>query len=305
MNRSKRRAISTEFEDFWRPFTRTFQGLCVSSYYMFRPNIRYNFRRSIPFLVYFTCFASLQILLVILTAGKGLQSEKNEVEYQLKESHLMYYVNSLSIFGSIITHITIHVEALLCMKQEQEIYDRLRAIDDILVTKLNFVINYKARRERYIRNAVGTFVLTIVLASTSSLATIPDLKKGIEIHFMKPIQIIAIVIIRSRWCYVALLLNAIADTLNDLQNLLKQQQQRHFKESSRERCCRARETIRYFREIYSNVWFTVNLLGDSFGWSLITFLIEVTFEVINAMYWLYINLHVYGSHSLNIRKAHN
>lgn len=201
----------------------------------------------------------------------------------------MYYVNSLSIFGSIITHITIHLEVLFSMKQEEEIYVKLNEINDIFATKLNFIINYKERRVNYIRNAIGTFVLTILLASASSLATIPDLKNGIEIHFMKPIHIIPITIIRSRWCYVALLLNVIADTLNDLQNLLKKQQKRSFKGIG-ENCNCARETIRYYREIYSNVWFIVNLLSNCFGFSLITFLVELTFEVINASYWLYINL---------------
>lgn len=304
MVKLKNRIVSNEFEVFWRPFLRTFQALCVSNYFIFRPNIRNNFRKSLPFLLYFLTLASIHILLVILTASKGLQTKNSETEQPLKhkESHLMYYVNSLSISGSIITHITTHLEVLFSMKQEEEIYEKLKAINDIFVRKLNFIINYKARRVNYIRNAIGTFVLTILLASASSLATIPNLKNGIEIHFMKPMNIIAVTIIRARWCYVALLLNIIADTLNDLQNLLKQQQQRSFEEKDEENCYCARETIRYYREIYSNVWFTVNLLSDCFGWSLVTFLVEITFEVINASYWLYINLHLYESYNLNIRR---
>lgn len=302
MVKLKNRIISDEFEVFWRPFLRTFQALCVSNYLIFRPNIRNNFRRSFPFLLYFLTLVSIYILLVILTASKGLQTKNSETKQPLKhkESHLMYYVNSLSISGSIITHITTHLEVLFSMKQEEEIYEKLREINEMFVKKLNFMINYKARRVNYIKNEIGTFMLTILLASASSLATIPNLKNGIEIHFMKPIHIFTVTIIRARWCYVALLLNIIADTLNDLQNLLKQQQQRSFEEKDEENCYCARETIRYYREIYSNVWFTVNLLSDCFGWSLVTFLVGITFEVINASYWLYINLHLYESYNLNI-----
>lgn len=305
MTRSKNRTIPCEFEAFWRPFIRIFQALCVSSYLVFRPNLHDNFRKSWPYLMYFLSLASLHISLVVLTTSGGLHSETNETEQQpkkFKENHLMFYVNSLSVFGSIITHTTIHMEALFGTKQEQRIYEKLRAIDDVLVNKLNSTIDYKTRRAKYIRNVFGTFALTVVLASTSTLATIPNLKTGIEIHFMKPIQIIAIIIIRSRWCYIALLINVIADTLNDLQSLMKQQQQRNFKNSSAESCRHARKTIRYFRDIYSNVWIMVNLLSDSCGWSLITFLIEFTFETMNALYWLYINLHLYGSYNINIRK---
>lgn len=300
---TKNRIISSDFEAFWRPFARIFQTLCVSNYFIFRPHLRNNWRKSLPFLIYFLTLASLHILLVVLTASKGLQID-SEQHLKHKESHLMYYVNNLSIIGSIITHMTIHFEVLLSMKLEEEIYEKLNEIHVIFASKLNFLINYEARRAKYIRNTVGTFVLTIVLASVSSLATIPNLKKGIEIHFMKPVHIIAVTIIRARWCYVALLLNIIADTLDDLQNSLKLHQQKNAKELSAESCSCARESIRYFREIYSNVWFTINLLSDCFGWSLITFLVEITFEVINASYWLYINLHLYGSFNLNIRKSY-
>lgn len=304
MSRSNGRTVPCDFEAFWRPFIRTFQAFCVSSYLLFRPNIRDNFRQSWLYLMYFLSLASLHISLVILTTSGGLYSENNETEQPMKykESHLMFYVNSLSIFGSIITHTTIHMEALLGTKHEQQIFEKLRAIDDILATKLNFMVDYKARRAKYMRKVVGTFALTVVLASTSTLATIPNLKTGIEIHFMKPIQIIAIIIIRSRWCYIALLINVIADKLNDLQRLMKKQQQRNVENSSADGCRHARKTIRYFRDIYSNVWIIVNLLSDSCGWSLITFLIEFTFETMNALYWLYINLHLYGSNNINIRK---
>lgn len=214
-----------------------------------------------------------------------------------------YYVNSLTIFGSFITHIAIHAETLFCVKQEEEIFEKLKLINGIFVEKLNHEIDFKTRFINYIQTTVGTFVLTVIFALASSLTPIPDLQNGIEIHFMKPIQIIAVIIIRSRWCYIALFLHSIADTLNDLQVVLKQQQLRSFDESNDETVSNeTREKIRYFREIYSNIWFIVVLSSDCFGWSLITFLIEMTFELINASYWLYINVHVYGSINLNIRK---
>lgn len=215
----------------------------------------------------------------------------------------MFYVNSLSIIGSMVVHIAIHVEALFRKKQEQKLYDKLKLIDDLFATKLNHLTDYKMRRSKYIRQNVVVSVFSVILAAASSFTTLPDLNKGIQIHFMKPIHIIPVFVIRCRWCYISIFLNAIADTLDDLQLLLKKHQLQSFEganESSANSC--AIEKMRYFREIYSNVCRIVMLMSDCFGWSLITFLIEFTFDVINASYWLYMNVHFYGSNNLNLRK---
>lgn len=109
---------------------------------------------------------------------------------------------------------------------------------------------------------------------------------------------------RGRWCVVALFLSMIADTLEDLQGLLKQQQMQS--------CARSNEEIgnsfdperlRYIRDIYSNIWFICTLLSDSFGWTLITFLIKITLVFINGSYWIYVNWNLYQSSALYMRKA--
>lgn len=297
--------LSNDFDSFWKAFTRIFQTLCVSHYFIFRKNLRNRFLNSLPYLIYFIIFTFLHISMVILTTSKGFQEKNSESELQLKhkQSQLMYYVNSLSIFGSYVTHFAIHLETFFCVKQEEEIYDRLKLINDIFETKLNHVMDYRKRFFCYVKNVVGIFVFTIILAATSSIISEPDFHDDIEIHFMKPIHVIAVIIIRSRWCYIALLLYAIADILNELQILLREQQLNSFRELTEESQNNStREKIRYFREIYSNIWFIIALMSDCFGWSLLTFLIEMTFEVINASYWFYINLHLYESTSLNIRK---
>lgn len=213
----------------------------------------------------------------------------------------MFYINCLSIFGTFATHITAHLETLLNEKRENKIHQKLKKINDIFATKLNHVIDYRARRVRYVKKTVMVFVFAWLLSAGSSLIKVPI--SNHDKYFNQPILILVVSIIRSRGCHVAFFLNTLADILNDLQILLKQQQIK-----SRQRpndlvgMNYKRENIQYLREIYSNVWLIKTMISDCFGWSLITFLIEFSIEVINSSYWFYINLNAYGSNSLNIRE---
>lgn len=48
--------------------------------------------------------------------------------------------------------------------------------------------------------------------------------------------------------------------------------------------------IRYYRQIYSNFGIIIDLFSSCFGWMIIAFLIQFTFDLINLSYWLYIDM---------------
>lgn len=304
MHSSKNVVNSNGFQDFWKPFTRFFQALCVAHYSIYRQNLRGNRLKSVLFLMYFLCISAVHISLVVSTMRKGLRCENEIPEHRFakhKESAVMYYVNSFTMIGAFVTHLTSHLEPLLCGKREEDIYKELKSIDQIFTSKLNYVIDYKIRRVKYIKHNVGTFVLASILAISSSFTTLPDMYH--DKYFLQPILIFAVIINRGRWCYIAFFLNAIADTLDDLQILLIEQQLQSHKQSIEpSKCNYVRENIKYLREIYTRVCLVVSSTSDCFGFSLITFLLEFTVEIISACYWLYINFSFYGSMDLNIRK---
>lgn len=304
MNFPQNNKITSEFEAFWKPFTRVFQAFCVSNYCIFRPNLCNNLSRSFMYLVYFLILSILHIAIVASATSRGLECEQKHPEHRLakhRESALMYYVNTITTLGGLATHVATHLETLLNGKHEEEIYQKLRTINAMFVTKLNHATNFKTRSAKNIRQTVVAFVLSTLLASASSFTTLPDLYH--DKYFMQPILIFAVIINQVRWCYIAIVLNVLADILSELHILLKQQQIQSCDNSNKQSDNKfARENIRYFRDIYSNVWFIVTLMSNCFGWSLISFLIEFSLESINAAYWLYINLSVYKSIHLNIRK---
>lgn len=267
---------------------------CVSHYSLYRPKLRKSYLKSLPFFLYFMTIASAHISFLTLNLSKGIVHSGHR---RHKESPLMFYINCLSIFGTFATHVTTHFETLLSGKKERELHQKLKKIHDIFTNKLNHKTDFKERRAKYVRKTLSVFIFAACLSAASSFIHVPI--SNHDKYFNQPILIIAVIIIRSRGFHIALFLNIISDTLMDLQFILKEQQIRsrqrppgssHFK----------RENIRYIREIYSNVWLIKTTMSDAFGWSLITFLIEFSIEVINSSYWFYINLNKYESNSLHI-----
>lgn len=210
----------------------------------------------------------------------------------------MYYLTVLSTFGSYATHLAIPMENMFYGKREEEICEKLKIISDIFATKLNYIPDYKSRRTKYLQRTVFLFVFDIALAYTSVFVTLRDLD---DLDPSDGMVMIGIVILRVRWCQIALFLDVISDFLYDLHTLLKQQQIQSLQGFND---CRRNELscqrIQYFRDIYSNIWHITTLFSDCFGWSLIAFLIKVELELINGAYWFYINLRLHESISLNI-----
>lgn len=293
-----------EFVVFWHPFIRVAQLCCASHYNAFRSKHHENSLKSFVFLAYFSLYILVNISLVTLATIRGLQCEtytNNTYKPQHKESALMYYINSLTVLGNSITHLTVHLEAVLCGKRELKLFEKLNMVDDIFSNKLNHKMDYKARRAKFIRKIVIAFSLSCILCTASSFSSLPE--QHHDKYFMQPILILGCVTNRVRWCYIALVLSYVAETLNDLQILLRQHQIKNRKGSKNEHeISDEYDRIRYIREIYSTIWCIVALLSDCYGWTIITFLLSSTLHSINASYWLYINMSIYKSMDLNIRK---
>lgn len=292
--------MSSDFETFWKPFARVFQAICISHYSVFRPNISNSFRKKIPFLVYFIVLSSAHLTLIFTVTSKTSR-ESDSIALNFKESTLMNYVNALSIIGQIAIHSAIHLENVFYGDREQEICDRLKHIYDSFATNFNYVPDYEMRRVKYIYKTVLFFVLMFIFASASAFTPIPAACD--DKFFMPPILIPSMIMTLGRWCQISLYLNIIADTTNDLQGLIRQQQINNFQEHNQPtQTYEEFKNMQCLRKIYSNIWFITTLVSQCFGWSFLTFLAKVVLELLNGSYWFFVNLSLHQSIGLNIRK---
>lgn len=280
------------FELFWTPFVRFFQALAVSNYSIFHP-IR-KFHR----MIYFVSVSTFQISLLTYVLINGPRVHFIGIK-SFKESPLMNYVSFLSIVGNFVSHLVSHFEPLFFQSHEGDIYRRLNEINDIFALKLNYVTNFQKIRRNFLRKTVSFFVFASCLSFGYSMFYIQMDLKSMCIFII--CRIISVVMIRSRRCQIAFHINYLTIVLNDLQVLLKRQQE-SYRSNSNQAILNSSERIRYLRDVYSNAWLVKNSLSSCFGWSLISFLLEFSFELINSAYWAYINIKLYKSTSKIIRK---
>lgn len=281
------------FDSFWKPIVHVFQVFGVAHPSVYHSN-KYRFFRFVYFILFGTLHISMMIY--ILINGPYQHIIMND---KYKRSSLMFYVSLMSILGNLVAHIAAHFEPLLSKKSETEIYRKLREIDEIFATKLNYVTNFNVVRREFIEYTVSFFVFAASLSFGYSVFTLPDNLHDTVVFFSN--RLIAVTVIRARRCLIAFHVNTLTNILNDI-NILLTQQQIHYGSNSNDSIS-SRDKIQYLRDIYSNVWLLKNLLSNCFGWSLICFLAEFTFELINSSYWVYINVRTFDSKIKIVRKS--
>lgn len=295
MNPSSKTYDPRAFESFWKPFIRVFQAICVSHYSTFHR------KQHIGRVVYFVVFSTLHVSLMFYTLINGLHI-RIRPNSQRKESPLMFYVNFVAVTGNFVSHTIAHLEPLFTRSNEQEIYRRLNEINEIFALKLNYVTNFNVIKRNFVRKTALFYVCAASISFGYSFFSLPTDISSMLLFLLN--RIFAVIIIRARRCQAAFIVNSLSHILIDLQVLLKKQQ-KSYRPHTTNSSSYCSENIRYLRDVYSNVWLIKNLVSNCFGWSMIAFLMEFSFDLINSSYWAYINIKVYESRSKIIRKQHS
>lgn len=144
------------------------------------------------------------------------------------------------------------------------------------------------------------FIFSSIMSFSYSFFSLPTNEFDMFVYLLN--RILSITIIRVRRCQISFHINALSHILLDLQVLLKRQQKNYRPNSSAATILNSSENIRYLRDIYSNVWLLRNLISNCFGWSFIALLMEFSFDLINSSYWAYMNIKIYESSNMIIRK---
>lgn len=278
---------------FWTPFTRVFQWFCVSNFSLFRSDSMKNHRiRYLARIIYFVIF-SLAHFISIAMASNYFSRDLRISHSKYRESPSMYYVKMAgSIFGPL-AHTIIHIEALLNGSNENQLYERFSEIHRIFATKLNYVIDYNKLSIRY--GAIsGIFIVPMIFTGVSFFYI--EVEMSSQKSYLRIIMV-ATLITRCREYQITLALTALKDTLVDLEILLQRHQIEHNRTQQHP------ENIQYFRKIYSNAWLIKNLISDCYGWTMIALLAQVTLDMIQSAYWLFVNLKYFNSRNFTLRES--
>lgn len=287
MESSSSQYDSCRFDAFWKPFIRIFQFLCMSHFSVFRKNLNANQSKKWFLIIYYFIFDTFHIWTITYLTILGLEPKS-----QIKKSPLMYYVQCMGVYCNFLTHLTSHVETLLKGKYEVAILDKFREINRMLSVKLHHEIDFNSVRKHFFAETFLVFLLssllpTLAIFTSSNITGISD-----NVRFL---HIYEFFILYIRGFQIAMMLNFMNYCLRQMQILLKRQQ------CDQQTTLYPLKYIRYYRDIYSNIWLIKNLISDCYGWSLISLLVQFTLILINLPYWIYVNFKVFNSSEFSIR----
>lgn len=274
------------FDSFWKPFIRVFQAFCMSHYSIF--HTRNHYGRLVYFIIFsiFDNFINSYSLVQIFHLDKSL--------YQ--KCWLMYFVSFMSIGSHIVMHVIFHLEALCTLQQQEEMCQKIRDIDKIFTTKLNYQTDFDAIRRNFARTA-GFFVFTATFLIVGAFQSHPTDSSMLTFVLCRFLVVSANFIKKYQ---IAIHMKMLTNILMDLKIVLAEQQQDHRLNLHGSTL---RENIQSLREVYCNAWLIAKLLNGCFGWTLVFYLTESTIDLINSSYQYYLNVKVYKSTYNVIRES--
>lgn len=285
-------STSMRFNAFWKPIIRVFQLLCISHYSVFQPDLKTNRLKKWALLLYYLFFDAMDICTLAYISIDRMNLELFPQSFN-KEIPLMYYVHSIGVFGSFITHITTHIETLFKGKSEIEILEKFKEINLIFSAKLKHEVQFNVLRRKLFYESAFVFTLSAIMISAGVVITVVDYGNNFRCT-----SIYGIIIVCGRGCQISFMINSLCDCLRNLEIQIKR---KHRNIAIKRSGCSI-ENIQYFREIYSKIWLIKNLISECYGWSMISFLIQFTMTIINLSYSIYMNLHFVNLLNLNIRE---
>lgn len=269
------------FDSFWRPIIKIFQVLCLSHRSIF----------SVGRLVYFIMFSIVGFLIKIYSLNSVYLHDK----HLYKRSQLMCYTSIASIFCHTFVHVIIHLEPFFTKDSQVEIYRRFREIEETFAVKLNHITDFDAIRKR-LAFSIFIYYSAFELWILASSIYYPPADTNLFLYAFTRFLMTSVNI--ARRCQIFIHIHYTTNILMNLKVLLVQQHQTYRINSDEST---SYKRIQYLRDIYSNVWLIMKLFDRCFGWTLVTFLIEFTIDLINSSYQVYFNIKIYHSIHKTIR----
>lgn len=297
MNRLNYSPTELDLFHFWRPSVRVFQFLGISHYAILRPELSNQRNKLNLFRLFLLLTIAIQAAISVYYLLKVNLSVKTSTLEEYNVSPIFVYVNDGTKFIFISSFMLIPLEMLYNRRAECTIFETLHRIDDIFKNDLKHPIDYGVHRRRKMRQiwlysagmGIAVYSATAINYSAHSMTTL-------KAHISVLLFVYIFIVSRMRVFQIVLLISELIDLLNDLKTSMRRQQQRI-------KCNPARwREIQYSRKIYSNIWLLRTLIGECFGCSLITFVIDSAVKIISSAYWFYLNTSSTKSNALNIRE---
>lgn len=200
-------------------------------------------------------------------------------------STLFIYINYSESVTNASCQIIAHIEAFVNRYRYQCLINSFEEISDFFYDHLNVTIDFGQYFWRYMWNVWGCTLLTFIFFVVPSVDATRDYC-GVILY------IYVMLIVRLR----VLQINMFINVMNDLHRMMNDVLTTSLLMTNSD----AMYNCSY---VYSKLGYVSRLISECFGWSMIATCIQSLVDIINSIYWTYINMDVIRSDNFTISKT--
>lgn len=224
-----------------------------------------------------------------------------EKNYRRDQSTLFIYVNYSEFVTNLGCQLITHVESFIKRHKYANLIKELYTIDANFKKQLNYLVDYKQSQKYYMWIVWGYFLLILLLLACSSLIYSPGYNLDhFEVLCGSILYLCVMLVVRLRILQINMFIRYFGDLQAHLNCVLVKQQQANGWYGKRVNCNGS--LLFECNHIYTHIWHLTNIFGDCFGWSMVGTCIQSLVDIMNAIYWSFINMDTINSDEFTISK---
>lgn len=273
----------TSIKQFLRSFCYFFDVFCIS-----HTNAVESNKLWVKVLLHTHIFCNAAFLLICHHIIYQMLAKSMQKNYERNQNTLFIYINYSEFVTNLSSQLIAHIEAFMNRHRYQRLLDNLQQIESLFKINLNYQIDYGRFRWHHIWNVWGYFTLTFLLLYGSHLffPSETDAEESFT-SFGIILYGYIMLIVRLRTLQVNMFIRLLGDFQIHMNEVLAKHQCSNVYYAKRLNV--DGEAILECNYIYMNIWHASKLISECFGWSMVATCVQSLVDIMNTVYWTFVN----------------
>lgn len=288
--------LNTVMYEFWKPFLYLFDAFCISHFKTFNSASKTTRLLSYLYIFLNTIFVIFSHITIYNWVGASMEDD-----FERDDSSLFIYVNYSEFVTNLAAHLILHFETMAKRNKHQELLESLCEISEELQSRLNLRIDLRRLRKRYLWKQGGVFAMTVAILFGSCFYFTPgysfdDCSKIVG----QLLYMYVMVVVRTRCLQIDTFIQFVGDMHENLNAIIAREQRKSTMYGKRMDL--DGEALLECNYIYLNIWHVTTLISECFGWSMVGITVQSSVDIMNTLYWIFINIDTVQSDDFTLSK---
>lgn len=291
-------AFNALMYEFWKPFLFLFDVLCISHFKALNSVSKTTRIVSHLYILLNTIFVIIAHITIYNWVGASMEND-----FERNDSSLFIYVNYSEFVTNLAAHLILHFESIAKRNKHQELLENLCEINEEFQNRLSLQIDLQRLRKRFLWRQGGLFVLIFATLFGSCFYFTPGYSFDECAKMVgQLLYMYVMLVVRTRCLQIDTFIRFVGDMHENLNGIIARVQRKSTMFGKRMEM--DGEALLECNYIYLNVWCVTTLISDCFGWSMVGITVQSFVDIMNTLYWIFINIDSVQSDDFTLSKRY-